>query len=102
MKKKIIIFFAVLLAIAGILAIIPKKEKKNETQIATVEKRDMSQNVEASGTVNPVHSINIGSQVSGRIYKIYADYNSKVTKGQVLAEIDPSLFQASVDKARAD
>ena len=102
MKKKIIIFFAVLLAIAGILAIIPKKEKKNETQIATVEKRDMSQTVEASGTVNPVHSINIGSQVSGRIYKIYADYNSKVTKGQVLAEIDPSLFQASVDKARAD
>lgn len=102
MKKKLIIFFAILLTIAGILAIIPKKEKKSETQIATVEKRDMSQTVEASGTVNPVHSINIGSQVSGRIYKIYADYNSKVKKGQILAEIDPSLFQASVDKARAD
>ena len=102
MKKKIIIFFAILLTIAGVLAIIPKKEKKSETQIAMVEKRNMTQTVEASGTVNPVHSINIGSQVSGRIYKIYADYNSKVKKGQILAEIDPSLFQASVDKARAD
>lgn len=102
MKKRIIIFLATLLIIAGVLAMIPKKGTKNETQIATVEKRDMTQTVEASGTVNPVHSINIGAQVSGRIYKIYADYNSKVKKGQVLAEIDPSLFQASVDKARAD
>lgn len=102
MKKKIIIGLVILLVIAGILAIIPKNEKQQETKIAIVERRNMTQTVEASGTVNPVHSINIGAQVSGRIDKIYADYNSKVTKGQVLAEIDQSLFQASVDKARAD
>ncbi len=102
MKKKIIIGLVILLAIAGILAIIPKNGKQQETKIAVVERRNMTQTVEASGTVNPVHSINIGAQVSGRIDKIYADYNSKVTKGQVLAEIDQSLFQASVDKARAD
>lgn len=102
MKKKLITGLVILLVAAGILAIIPKNEKKQETQIAVVEKKNMTQTVEASGTVNPVHSINIGAQVSGRIYKIYADYNSKVTKGQILAEIDPSLFQASVDKARAD
>lgn len=102
MKKKIIIGLILLLAIAGILAIIPKNGKQQDTKVAFVEKRNMTQTVEASGTVNPVHSINIGAQVSGRIDKIYADYNSKVTKGQVLAEIDQSLFQASVDKARAD
>ncbi|MBQ2644093.1 efflux RND transporter periplasmic adaptor subunit [bacterium] len=65
-------------------------------------KTQLKSTVEASGTVNPVQSVNIGSQVSGRIYKIYVDYNSQVKKGQLLAEIDPSLFQASVDKARAD
>ncbi len=102
MKKKVIIGIVILLTIAGILSIIPKGGKQQETKTAVVEKRDMTQTVEASGIVNPVHSINIGAQVSGRIDKIYADYNSKVTKGQVLAEIDQSLFQASVDKARAD
>lgn len=102
MKKKLIIGLVILVLIAGILLIIPKKGKQQERIFAAVEKRNMTQTVEASGTVNPVHSINIGAQVSGRIDKIYADYNSKVTKGQVLAEIDQSLFQASVDKARAD
>ena len=78
------------------------KGKNADYDIAKVEKRDMVQTVEASGTVNPVQSVDIGSQVSGKISKLYVDYNSKVKKGQLLAEIDPSLFQASVDKARAD
>jgi HlyD family secretion protein len=102
MKKKIIIGFAILIILAIVLAIIPKKTTKEQNQTAEITKRDMIQTVEASGTINPVQSVNIGSQVSGRINKIYVDYNSHVTKGQLLAEIDPALFQASVDKSKAD
>lgn len=102
MKKKILIAVIVLMIITGVLMLIPKKSKAHQFQTATVIKHNLSQTVEASGTVNPVQSVNIGSQVSGRIYKLYVDYNSKVKKGQLLAEIDPALFQASVDKATAD
>ena len=102
MKKKIQIAVIVLMIITGVLMLIPKKSKAHQFQTATVIKHNLSQTVEASGTVNPVQSVNIGSQVSGRIYKLYVDYNSKVKKGQLLAEIDPALFQASVDKATAD
>lgn len=102
MKKKIAITVIIFLIIIGIMAIIPKKATKQQIKTAEIRKHNLSQTVEASGTVNPVQSVDIGSQVSGRIYKLYVDYNSKVKKGQLLAEIDPALFQASVDKARAD
>lgn len=102
MKKKIAIAAIIIFVIIGIMMIAPQKTKSQPHQIAAVIKHNLNQTVEASGTVNPVQSVNIGSQVSGRIYKLYVDYNSKVKKGQLLAEIDPALFQASVDKARAD
>lgn len=100
--KKIIIIVSVILIIAGVVMLLPQKKKGNKINTMPVIKKAIIQTVEASGTVNPVQSVNIGSQVSGRIYKIFVDYNTKVKKGQLLAEIDPSLFQASVDKAKAD
>ncbi len=75
---------------------------KSIYQSAQIQKRSIVQTVDASGTVNPVKTVNIGSQVSGQIKEIYVDYNSVVKKGQLLAEIDPSLFQAQVDKAQGD
>ncbi len=69
---------------------------------AKVEKGDIRQVIEATGTINPVTSVQVGSQVSGMISKLYVDFNSKVTKGQVIAEIDPKLFQGAVLQARAD
>lgn len=57
--------------------------------------------VTATGTVNPVVSVTVGSQVSGKISKLYADFNSVVRKGQVLAQIDPQPFEARVSQARA-
>ncbi len=102
MKKRLIAAIIILIALIGILSIIPKRNKTQKPEIAEVIKHNLNQTVEASGVVNPVQSVNIGSQVSGRIYKLYVDFNSKVKKGQLLAEIDPALFQASVDKARAD
>jgi HlyD family secretion protein len=54
--------------------------------------------VEASGTINPVNIVSVGSTVSGLMKEIYVDYNSEVKKGQLLAQIDPANFQASVDQ----
>lgn len=59
------------------------------------------QTVTASGMVNPQDTINIGSQVSGTISQLYVDYNSHVRQGQVLARLDPTSLQASLDQARA-
>lgn len=104
MKNKIVIVLISLVVIAllcGAGAFINKG--KNSGYVTVPAKRDtIVEVVEASGTVNPVNTVDIGSQVSGMIKEIYVDYNSKVTKGQLLAQIDPSLFQAQVDKARGD
>lgn len=65
---------------------------------APVTRRTITQIVEASGTINPVNTVSVGSTVSGLISGIYADFNSVVKKGQLLAEIDPRTFQATVDQ----
>ena len=58
--------------------------------------------VEATGTINAVTTVQVGSQVSGTISRLNADFNSRVKKGQVVAQIDPSLFQGSLLQAKAD
>ena len=56
----------------------------------------------ATGTLNPVLNVQVGSQVSGNISKLFADFNSQVKAGQVVAQIDPALFQAAVTQAEGD
>lgn len=68
---------------------------------ATITKGDLRQVVTATGEIQPLNTINVGSQVSGTIEAIYVDYNSKVKKGDVLLKIEPSVLQASVDEAYA-
>src|ERR1051326_4208047 len=58
--------------------------------------------VQATGTINAVITVQVGSQVSGTISRLSADFNSKVKKGQVIAQIDPALFQGALSQARAD
>jgi len=67
-----------------------------------VERGDLTQTVTATGTLNPVVNVTVGSQVSGRICKLYVDFNSIVKSNQVIAEIDPSTYQAAVEQAKAD
>ncbi len=67
-----------------------------------VQKGSLSAQVIATGTVNPVTLVQVGSQVSGAIIKLFADFNSVVRQGQVIAQIDPALFQAKVDQSEAD
>ena len=104
MKKRIVITLSVITALIFVsgFAFLFKKNPAADYVTVTLKKRTIIEAVEASGTVNPVNTVDIGSQVSGMIKEIYVDYNSKVTKGQLLAQIDPSLFQAQVDKARGD
>lgn len=66
-----------------------------------VVQQDLTQTVTASGTVNPQNTVNVGTQVSGTISAIYVDYNSKVHKGQVLAQLDTSQLQAQLAQAQA-
>lgn len=73
--------------------------KKYETQ--PVEYRTITQIVEASGTINPVNTYSVGSTVSGLVTAVYADYNSPVKKGQLLAVIDPRTLQESVNQSLA-
>ena len=64
-----------------------------------VELGSVQASISATGTLNPVVSVQVGSQVSGNIKALYADFNTKVSKGQLVALIDPQIFQAQVDQA---
>src|SRR5213082_731228 len=69
---------------------------------ATVTRGAIMQLVTATGTLNPVVNVQVGSQVSGNIAKLFADFNSEVKAGQTVAQIDPMLFQAAVTQAEGD
>src|SRR5438046_7032345 len=71
-------------------------------QSATVTRGPITQAVTATGTLNPVVNLQVGSQVSGNIAKLFADFNSQVKAGQTVAQIDPMLFQAAVTQAEGD
>ena len=69
---------------------------------AKVERGDIDDVVEATGTINPIVTVLVGSQVSGSIAKLYADFNSFVHKGEVIALIDPALFEGALVGAKSD
>src|SRR5262249_29610799 len=71
-------------------------------QTATVTRDAITQVVTATGTLNPVVNVQVGSQVSGNIQKLFVDFNSEVKAGQTVAQIDPVLFQAAVTQAEGD
>jgi HlyD family secretion protein len=75
---------------------------ENPYKTAPVERRDVSVRVTASGTLQARVTVQVGSQVSGRLLELDADFNSAVKKGQVVAKLDPQLFEASVAKSRAN
>ena len=71
-------------------------------QTGAVTRGPITQAVTATGTLNPVQNVQVGSQVSGNIQKLFVDFNSIVKAGQVIAQIDPVVFQASVNQAEGD
>jgi HlyD family secretion protein len=73
-----------------------------EYQTAPVTRGDLTQTVTASGQLNPVLNVQVGSQISGNISKLFADYNSLVKSNQVVAQLDPAIFQAAVHQAEGE
>jgi HlyD family secretion protein len=69
---------------------------------SSVERGDIFQVVDATGTINAVTTVQVGSQVSGVISELHADFNSHVSKGDVIAQIEPALFQGAFAQAKAD
>lgn len=67
-----------------------------------VGKGDVTQTVSANGTLNPVVLVNVGTQVSGTVKKLYVDYNARVQAGQVLLELDDALYKAQLDQSSAN
>src|SRR3989441_6391573 len=100
-------FFPWIALIVGLLIIVfVVRQCRNPTaanyQIATITRGPITQAVTATGTLNPVVNVQVGSQVSGNIAKLFADFNSQVKAGDVVAQINPVLFQATVTQAEGD
>lgn len=104
MKKrtKIIIIIVVILVVVLLLVLLLKPKQTQETKLeqAVVTTRDISTCITATGTVEPINKVDVGTQVSGTITKLYVDYNSIVKKGQILAELDKVNLQAEVKNAK--
>jgi HlyD family secretion protein len=103
MKRALLIILLVLLAGGGVWYFYFRKEEK-PVVLTTEGPRYgyISKSVTATGTIEPVDTVNVGCQVSGTINAIYTDYNAKVTKHQLIATLDKSLFEASVNQFKAN
>ncbi|MBS1767259.1 MAG: efflux RND transporter periplasmic adaptor subunit [Acidobacteria bacterium] len=91
-----------LLAVGGgAIAMSRSKDEGVKWRTAKVDLGDIRQRISATGILNPVVSVNVGSQVSGTISALYADFNTQVKEGQPIAQIEPSLFQAQLENDEA-
>jgi HlyD family secretion protein len=92
----------VVLALAALLFSKCRGSSGQSFQTVAVTRGPITQAVTATGTLNPVQNVQVGSQVSGNIQKLFADFNSIVKAGQVIAQIDPVVFQANVNQAEGE
>ena len=103
MKRRNVIVVAVLVVIAAALLLNRYRSSGgSEFQTTKVTRGPITQAVTATGTLNPVVNVQVGSQVSGNIARLFVDFNSDVKAGQTVAQIDPALFQATVTQAEGD
>ncbi len=101
--KKALAAVAVLAA-AGAAAYfyLGKTKQESPYRTAKVERGEILDTITATGNINAVTTVSVGSQISGTIQQIFVDYNSRVRKGQVIAQIDPRLLESAVIQARAN
>ncbi len=104
MSKKVLVIAAAIVVV-GVAVWAVRKEKANggpRFRLEKVTRGEVVATVTATGSLSAVTTVKVGSQVSGIIASLHADFNSEVKKGQLLAELDPTPFQATVDQRRAD
>ena len=106
MKKisKIWIWAGVIILLAIVIWLLSGNKKERQITFATakVEPANIQNSVTATGTIEPVTSVTVGTQVSGIISKIFVDYNTVVKKGQVIAELDKTNLISSLNTAKAN
>jgi len=102
LKRHWVIVGLVVAAIGIFAAFKLQGGEKTAYYTTAADRGDIHQLVEATGTINAVTTVQVGSQVSGTISQLFVDFNSRVKKGQVVAQIDPALFQANMLQAQAD
>ncbi|HEY6249241.1 MAG TPA: biotin/lipoyl-binding protein, partial [Candidatus Angelobacter sp.] len=101
-KKNLSILLLLVLGVGIFAAFELRSKGPVEYYAAKVENGEIRQVVEATGTINAVITVQVGSQVSGAISSLKVDFNSRVKKGEVIAQIDPALFQGALTQAKAD
>jgi len=102
-KKTIMIsIIAIIIIAVGLFFYLKGNGKDGAYKTETISRGEIKSVVTATGTVNAVTTVSVGTQVSGTIKRLLVDYNSHVKQGQLLAQIDSSTFQAQVDQARAN
>ena len=104
MKKRIAVVVIAVVAVTAGMALYFRANAAAEAptyMTAAVTRGEVVETVEATGTLEAVTTVQVGTQVSGTIASLHADFNSRVKKGQVIARLDPSLLQAQVDQAAA-
>ena len=103
-RARVLVPLLLIAAVAGGAAYMQQKAQKVNAEryrTANVDKGPIQQRITANGTLNPVTVVNVGTQVSGTVVKLYTDYNRQVKAGQVLLELDPALIKASVAQIEA-
>lgn len=102
MIRWILILLAVAALVAGWWYFHDSGPEALRYDTADITRGDLTQVVTATGILNPVLNVQVGSQISGNIQKLYADFNSPVKQGQVVAQLDPSIYKAIVHQQEAD
>ena len=105
-KKRVVLIIGVLIAGAAGAAYVHSQQGEKipplKYRTELVDSGDLNQIVTATGTINPVVLVNVGSQVSGTVVELLADFNDRVKKGQVLLKLDPTIFNAQIRQSEAN
>src|SRR5579864_363055 len=103
MTRRKWLILAAVVVVAGLFVVLGlNRDTHPQHFTAKVERGDIHDVVEATGTINSVITVQVGSQVSGSIAKLNVDFNSRVHKGDIVALIDPALFKGALLQATAD
>ncbi len=103
MKRNLLIVGGILfILVIGAFYFLRGGNKEGKYETVEVDRGDIVEKITATGTINPVITVRVGSQVSGRIAKIFADFNSQVEEGQVIAQLETDVYQTRVAQADAN
>ncbi len=100
--KKFLLILIPIVVLAGLALQLRNRSPETSYRTAAVDRGLIVSAVAATGTLNAVSMVQVGTQVSGTIYRLQADFNTPVTRNQIIAEIDPALFQAQLEQAEGN